>query len=240
MDFPEKKMAEAKEGNKDIEKNGYEEEVFDDNYWLYSDGVHPARINKSAKQLIRYFDDLFEMTLLKVNPKGTFTIGDIGAGAGNMVYQLHSAGFKTDGCEFSESGKRLAKERFNINLEHCDLRSVLPYEDDHFDWTFCVGVLSMIPKKDMGNAIQEILRVTRYGALINVGTSIGYNRVDRIGNPHHLTPISPSVMWSIINEIGFDWTSILPPQKSKYGIGVADEFSGLFSKTPWPFGGKSK
>jgi SAM-dependent methyltransferase len=238
--FPERKMAEAKEDNTDIEKNGYEEEVFGDDYWLYSDGKSPARINKSALQLIKYFDDIFKSTLLKVNPKGVFRIGDIGAGAGSMVKQFHDAGFKAEGCEYSESGKRISKERFGIELGHCDLRGVLPYEDDYFDWTYCVGVLSMIPEKDMTNALKEILRVTRYGALINAGTTIGYNRVDRIGNPHHLTPIIPSKMWQRINEIGLDWTSILPPQKQKYGIGVANEFAGLFGKNPWPFGGKAK
>ena len=73
MDFPEKAMVDAKANNKDLEKTGYGEETFGDDYWLYSDGKSPARINKSAIQLIKYFDDIFQMTLLmQVFPAGLF------------------------------------------------------------------------------------------------------------------------------------------------------------------------
>lgn len=231
MPFPERKMVKVKEKNIIIEKMGYDEDKFSEDYWLYSDGVHPARIDKSAHQLIVYFEDVF-----KITNQNNFLIGDIGAGAGNMVNQFIQAGYNSEGCEYSESGRRIAKERFNINLKECDLRSKLKYNKDHFDWIYCVGVLSMIPDDFMENAIRELFRITKYGVLINVGATIANNKKDRKGNPHHLTPINRSEMWKLINKVGgYDWTSILPPQKGKYGIGVADEFSGLFGKTPWPF-----
>jgi len=226
-------MVAVKNGNPDLVKIGYEEHMFNDDYWLYSDGVNPARINKSAHQLICYFKDLFSIT-------GTVTdkyiIGDIGAGAGSMIQQLHNAGYSAGGCEYSESGRRLAKERFSIDLEFCDLRTRLNYPDNHFDWSYCVGVLSMIPDGFMENAVRELLRITRYGVLVNVGADIANNKVDRRGNPHHLTPINSAGMWKLIHGIGgYDWTSIQPPQKNKYGIGVCNEFACLIGKTPWPF-----
>ena len=228
---PEMKMITIKNENPDIARIGYDENVFDDDYWLYDDGVHQARIDKSAVQLICYFTDIFKMT-------GTdeYTIGDIGAGAGSMVKQFHDVGLSAGGCEFSESGRRIAKEKFDINLGDCDLRTRLEYPDNHFDWTYCVGVLSMIPDDFMENAIKELLRVTKYGVLINVGSIIGNNKVDRRGNPHHLTPVNRADMWKLVhNAGGYDWTSIQPPQKCRYGIGMNDEFAGLISKAPWSF-----
>ena len=127
-------------------------------------------------------------------------------------------------------------ERFSIDLEYCDLRTRLNYPDNHFDWSYCVGVLSMIPDGFMENAVRELLRVTRYGVLINVGSTIVNNHEDRRGNPYHLTPINRAEMWKLIHSVGgYDWTSIQPPQKCRYGIGVVNEFAGLFSKKPWPF-----
>jgi len=230
MGFPERKILEKKD---EFESKGYPQGIFEDDYWLYSDGVHPARIEKSASQVICYFNNLFD----KHVGHRDFLIGDIGAGAGNYVQQFHTAGYRAEGCEFSESGRRIAKEKFNIDLENCDLRKRLPYEDDHFDWTFCAGVLSMIPMKNMKQALKELLRVTKYGCLINVGTSIANNKVDRRGNPHHLTQMTTVEMWKkIVVELnGYDLTSIQPPQKASFGIGMYGEFCGLFSKSPWGF-----
>ena len=231
MGFPERKMVALKGNNKMIEKNGYDEDKFTDEYWLYSDGKNPARINKDASCIVNYFTDI-----KKITKQENIYIGDIGAGAGNMVNQLRRNSFKADGCEFSFSGRRIAKEKFNIVLEECDLRTKLTYNDDHFEWSYCVGVLSMIPQECMKNALEEIFRITKYGVLINVGTSIANNKIDRRGNPHHLTPIDSNYMWKKIKKIGgYDWTSILPPQKARYGIGIIDEFAGLFGKTLWPF-----
>jgi SAM-dependent methyltransferase len=232
MSYPEKKMV-AEKKKENLGKVGYPEKTFNDDYWLYSDGNSPARIDKSAHQLINYFSSLFDDFI----GERSFSILDIGAGAGNMVQQFRDKGFfKTEGCEYSESGRRIAKERFNIELENCDLRKGLPYENDQFDFSYCVGVLSMIPEDKMEKAISEIMRVTKYGFLLNIGTTVNDASSDRRGNPHHITAMNNVDYWNVINkQNGHDWTSIQPPQKAKFGIGVVNEFSGLFSKTAWPF-----
>jgi SAM-dependent methyltransferase len=231
MPYPEKKIV-AEKKKENFDKTGYPERTFNDDYWLFSDGNSPARIDKSAHQLINYFSSLFDDFI----GERIFSILDIGAGAGNMVQQFRDNGFKAEGCEFSESGKRIAKERFNIDLENCDLRNKLPYDDDQFDFSYCVGVLSMIPKDKMEKAISEIMRVTKYGFLLNIGTIVNDASSDRRGNPHHLTAMNNVDYWSIISKLnGYDWTSIQPPQKAKFGIGVAGEFCCLAGKQPWPF-----
>jgi hypothetical protein len=220
-------------------EDGYPEQSFGDDYWLASDGQSPARIDKSAAQIMRYFDRLFELTGPVDDRMGKgLGICDIGAGAGNMVNEFRQAGYTAHGCEYSESGRRIAEQRFGIKLQPCDLRYRLSYIDNRFEWSYCVGVLSMIPEKDMQNALKEILRVTQYGVLINVYTEMGeMDLEDRMGNRHHLTVMSPARYHKIIcTDLGYyDWTSVLPPQKRGIGIGVENEFCGLFSKQRWPF-----
>ena len=228
--FPETKMV----SDSGVPVNdGYPQSAFNDDYWMYRGTNGEARIEKSAGSAIAYFKKMFEFI-------GTndFSILDVGAGAGNFVNQFRKAGYRSEGCEYSESGKRLAKERFKIDLSYCDLKDKLPYNTDEFDWSLCAGVLSMIPRKDMKNAMSEILRVTKYGLLVNVGTLIGpVNLQLRLGNWHHITAMSSVEYYKLITEEcgGYDWTSILPPQKAKYGIGVVNEYAGLVSKSRWPF-----
>jgi len=231
MPYPERQIVVEKK-KENFDKTGYPERTFNSDYWLYSDGVNPARIDKSAHQLINYFTRLFNNFI----GDNDFTILDVGAGAGSMVQQFRDKGYKAEGCEFSESGRIIAKERFNIDLEFCDLRNKLPYDNDQFDWSYCVGVLSMIPKNKMENAISEIMRVTKYGFLLNVGTIVNDAGGDRRGNPHHITAMNCPDYWKIINKLGgYSWTSIQPPQKAFFGMGVMDEFCGLFSKNKWEF-----
>lgn len=226
---------------KDVIDTGYDETDFGKFYWLDKPNLASrARIERDAGAVIKYWHDIFEIKGLK---RGS--IIDVGAGAGSIVKDLKDAGFDAHGCEFSSSGREIAKARFDIDLSECDLRQRLPYVDNEFDWSICLGVLSMIPKCDMANAISEILRITKYGTLILVLTiasdvlklaSDKFVSSDRglLLNPHHLTAMSSMEYWGIIvNTLGgYDWTSIRPPQGQRYGMGISrHEFCGLFSKS---------
>ena len=210
---------------------GYNENDFTKDYWLAILVPGTARINRGYGSTINYWKDLFK----RANIQGKLL--DVGAGTGNVVKGLLKLGIDAKGCEFSSSGRKLAGERFNILLKECDLRKELPYENEEFNWSMCIGVLSMIPKGSMKNAISEILRVTKYGVLIHVLTKVVNTNV-KDGyygkNPHHITSMTSQEYWKLLNECGaFDWTSIQPPQKVAYGIGIRDEFTGLFSKRKW-------
>ena len=224
-----------------IKHVGYTSQDFNDDYWLRVSAFATSRAGKSAVQILAYLKDLFIKTET-TDPKD-YTILDVGAGAGAIVSALLKTGYDAYGCEFSESGRRIAKEMYNLRFNPCDLRKYLFYEDNEFDWSLCIGVLSMIPESKMENAISELLRVTRYGVFVNVETAVtdivkldSLFDVDLVVNPHHLTRMLPQTYWKLFNKCGaYDWTSIQPPQKSKYGIGMDTEFSGLFSKQKWCF-----
>jgi len=208
-------------------ETGYDESAFAEEYWTAKPTTkHLARIDKDASQLINYFNVLFGI----MGHKGT--ILDVGAGAGSNVSQMKRAGFDTQGCEFSASGRKLAKERFGIEMPYCDLRDKLPYEDNAFDWAYCVGVLSMIPIDKMEHAVKEIFRVIKKGVLINVETAVIITKSEKTYvNPHHLTALPAIEYWKIFKKCKLiDATAILPPQKLKFGIGLVNEFSGLFLK----------
>ncbi len=205
-------------------EEGYEEKDFVSDYWLFEVDGMGARINKSADKISDYLLDLFS----KFGVSGT--VLDIGAGSGNIVHQLREKGIDAYGCEYSSSGRALSKERYGLVFPECDLRKRLPYADDAFDWSICIGVLSMIPFKYIRNAVSEILRVTKFGTLINVQTAISKDP-DSWCNPQHLTALSQIEYNSLFVSCGgHDLTSIQPPQKVKYGIGIIGEFSGLLSK----------
>ena len=209
------------------ENKGYEEEHFMDKYWTHASAGNAPRIARRNPNLVMYFKTLFDITGLRGS------ILDIGAGGGNAIHDLREefTDLSVEGCEFSSSGRKLAKEYYDIDLKPCDLREKLLYEDNEFDWGICIGVLSMIPKHLMANALSEIMRILRYSVIINVTTVISASQFD---NPYHVTAMSTPEYWSLIHKLGgLDWTSILPPQKRDFGIGVGGEFAGLFSKSPF-------
>lgn len=214
-----------------IIEDGYDETDFTEEYWTKA--IHTARFERNPNNIIKYFKDLFTIT------QHPGSIIDISAGAGNGVNGFRLAGFDAYGCEFSSSGRKVAKEKFEIVLDPCDLRTKLPYETDQFDWGCCYASLSMIPRNFMYNAISEILRIVKYGVMINVCTEIAKTSASDMyyPNPHHLTDMSTIDYWKIFYECGaIEWTSILSPSNKNYGIGVTNvEFCGLFSKIPCPF-----
>ena len=216
MEYVQKMMKEREEK---MEK-GYNEKDFDDEYWTSVNILGQTRLNKDTSLLMMWYQDLFSI----LNQKGTMV--EIGSGAGNLVNNFRLNGFQIEGCEYSASGRKIAKSHFGIDLKPCDLRKKLPYKDNEFDWSLSVGVFSMIPIQHMENAIKECLRISKYGFYLHVNTII-----TRQINLHHLTSISTLEYWKLMNKLGaLDVTTIIPPQRRKYGIGVLTEFSGLFCK----------
>jgi len=183
-------------------------------------------MERNAHPLICYMKDIFNIFDVNKNSK----VIDIGAGAGNVVRDFRAAGFTIEGCEFSASGRKIAKEQFNIDLDYCDLRKTLPYKTDYFDWGMAIGLITMIPKPFLHNAIQEIFRVVKYGVVINV-QSFNFTEQSQSHNLLHLTGMSTKEWWwaLYLHDI-IDITSIIPQQKRKYGMAIENEFAGLFIK----------
>lgn len=212
---------------------GYAESDFRREYWLGTSEVLEGmgfvpRVRRDQGSLVKYYRDLLQLC----NREGA-SILDVGAGAGATVNGFREAGFTAEGCEFSSSGREVALEEFGIELKTCDLRAELPYENDEFDFSLCLGVLSMVPEKYMENALLEILRVTKYAVMVNIGTHFReLMKADlTTNNRHHITNLARATYWELFSRCGaVDITSFLPPQKNTYGIGVGSEFCGLFAK----------
>ena len=213
---------------------GYTAEDFGDDYWLTSTESGVARADRDGTQVATYFNTLFNLL-----PSTRGPILDIGAGVGHLVFDMQQAGINASGCEFSPSGRRIATERFGIELSSCNLKDRLPYATDQFAWSYCNGVLSMIPHEFLAHAVSEILRVAKWGTLVMINTYIGEQTE---GYPHHITGISSLDWWRIFKEAGaYDWTALLPPQRQPFGLGVATiDFAALFSKSAMPPGGSGR
>lgn len=199
--------------------NGYDESAFAGNYWLTPDAGGERRIDRSAGALIGYTNRLIGLGALPKTPK----VLDISAGPGMIVHQFRQSGFDCEGCEFSESGRRIAKAEFGIELLDADLRSRLPYEDGSFDFAMCVGVLTMIPVKHLLNALSEIRRVLSHGGIVHLHLM----NPSTVSHEPHITNLPMTEWWRLANQAGLvDMTSLWPPQRE--GIGVYNEFSGIW------------
>lgn len=198
---------------------GYDESAYAESYWLEPDVRGCRRIDRSAASLISLVERLREIKALPHNPR----ILDIGAGPGMVVHQFREAGFECEGCEFSESGRRIAKATFGIDLLYGDLRESLPYKDGEFDFAMCVGVMTMIPERSVLNAFREIRRVVATEGIVHL----------HLMNPNpafiepHITNLPVKKWWDLARKAELiDATSLWPPQRE--GIGVLNEFSGIF------------
>jgi SAM-dependent methyltransferase len=209
------------EKSENVIANGYDESAFAENYWLTPDVGGGRRIDRCAGALLRYVGRLIEIDALQKSPR----ILDISAGPGMMVHQFRNAGFECEGCEFSQSGIRIAKKEFGIDLLHGDLRSRLPYEDGTFDFAMCVGVLTMIPVNYVSNALSEIRRVLADGGIVHLHLM----NPNPVSHEPHLTSLPMTEWWRLADQAGLvDKTSLWPPQRE--GIGVGAEFSGIWGR----------
>lgn len=196
-----------------------DERAFGENYWVVPDRSGNRRIDRKADPIIELVRRLVYINVLPENPLCV----DVGAGPGNMVRDFRVAGFDCEGCEFSESGRRLAMEHFGITLPYCDLRESIPFRDGQFDFMYCVGVMTMIPREHVPTAFREMHRTLRRGGILHI------NLVNPklVENEPHLTNMAYTEWLGLLKGAGFeDVTSLWPPQR--HGIGVNNEFCGIF------------
>ena len=92
---------------------------------------------------------------------------DAGCGTGLVGATQHALGYRNlYGCDLSTAMLEIAKSKgIYKQLLQADLCGRLPYEDDEFDATTCLGTLSFI--EDAEPAFREFCRVTRgEGAIV--------------------------------------------------------------------------
>jgi len=204
-------------------ETGYDAEDFGEGYWLDKNRDGHRRIDRDAKTMIAYVKALQFIEAIPTEPAPA--ILDVGAGPGRMVKDFRDAGYNAHGCEFSPSGRKLGKERFNIDLKFVDLRESVPWPDEQFDFAYCVGVLSMIPKAKIPVALFEICRVLKDGGLF---FPMLLNPTPVMAEPH-LTGMTYEEWRAHHLAAGFEEVSSLWAAQ-RHGLGMGNEFCGLFRK----------
>jgi len=204
----------------DIRERGYDEHAFDTGYWLDNPlPGHPSRIQRCPQLLVTFTKSLITKQAIPKSP----VICDIGAGAGVVVAALRAAGFSAVGCEYSASGRALAKQRFNVVLPSCDLRDEpLPFKDHLFDLAFSIGILTLIPRQFLPHALHETRRVIKptgllFVLLLNPNVIPGHN-------PHHISGMPRSEWLALFQQAGFNESPHLPKE---FGFVHPHQFSWI-------------
>lgn len=130
-----------------------------------------SNIEKSEQQ--KMLEELLKNVDIKENAK----IGDIGSGGGKCSYHLNKLypSSKFYLLDYNEDAINIAKELNpfeNFNFVVDDIYN-MPYEDNYFDLTNCLVVISFI--EDAQKAIDEIIRVTKKGGDIFISALINFD-----------------------------------------------------------------
>lgn len=95
--------------------------------------------------------------------RGGEKILDVACGAGTMAYllELEKVPVKYTGFDITPCYLDMARERFPQHTwVEGDVRE-MPFEDQQFDYTFCVNLLQHLTPSDMSKAVREMARVTK-------------------------------------------------------------------------------
>ena len=101
---------------------------------------------------------------------GTIKVADIGCGNGRNIKYLIDEGcispaFDLCGCDASEEFVRICKyKKMNVILGNI---TNLPYDDNTFDFVFCIAVIHHLSTLELRKkAVEELIRITKHGGKI--------------------------------------------------------------------------
>jgi SAM-dependent methyltransferase len=117
------------------------------------------------------------------------TVCDAGCGTGRFAARLESAGAQVTGVDRDSGALAIARTRISGDLVDGDVHR-LPFPDATFDVTFAVTVCEFA--NDPGATIEELVRVTRAGGQVVIGS---------------LNPRSPWGHWNRRQFRGPPWNS---------------------------------
>ncbi|MGA1941132.1 pseudaminic acid biosynthesis-associated methylase [Arcobacter sp. YIC-310] len=142
----------------------YQRETWEDEFG----SKYLSRNIYTPKQLDEFYKNRYDFSRTDLNSRFLKSINkdakilEVGTNIGNQLLHLQSMGFTNlYGIEIQERAINYAKKRAdNLNIIKGDALDI-PFKDGFFDVVFTSGVLIHISPKNIGNAIDEIYRVSK-------------------------------------------------------------------------------
>ncbi len=157
-----------------------------------------------------YFKIIEDIELKVINQCLTKDVRDVlelGCGTGIFLQQLSGKGLSLYGIDYTYGMLRFSKEKSkekpqeNIALVQGD-GAHIPFSDESFDFVYSLKVLPHIP--DIGNTLDEIYRVLRFGsyALLEFYNKYSFRYLFHNSNYFHMW-MTPEDVYSLLRECGF-------------------------------------
>jgi 2-polyprenyl-3-methyl-5-hydroxy-6-metoxy-1,4-benzoquinol methylase len=139
--------------------------------WLKEPEIHQKWI-KSYRSGDRntFLDNAFDYIVRVIGAPPNAMILDVGCGSCDNSIRLAKRGFLVKGIDLSESVLEIGEKNIDYNglsskiTLQCENIRELSFENQHFDYVLCWGVLMHIP--DLEKAISELSRVLRPGGFL--------------------------------------------------------------------------
>jgi len=126
-------------------------------------------------------------------PRQLGNVIDIGCGRGKLIVKLDGRYEKYTGIDVAKNQIEKMKQQYPRHefqfMNMCDM----PFEDDTFDYGFCIDVLEHIPPEFAKLAVQEMQRVCK-NLVVNISCRLAFHK-DQTGRNLHLT-VMPPKWWS--------------------------------------------
>ncbi len=139
--------------------------------WLKKSEIHQNWIKAyRSGDSDTFLDNAFDYIIRVIGKPSNALILDVGCGSCDKSIRLAKRGFFVKGIDLSESVLEMGEK--NIEFEglsskitlQCDNIRELSFENKHFDYILCWGVLMHIP--DLEKAISELSRVLKPGGFL--------------------------------------------------------------------------
>lgn len=135
--------------------------------FFYNDNAHSYFEETKNLLLKNEINRLAELCGFKGN------ILDIGPGSGRDLKEFKKLGFKAKGADISEKMAIIAHNFSGCEVITSDTRQ-LPFQNEFFIGVWAKASLHHIPKKELGNALREIYRITKKGGFFYSSVKSGH------------------------------------------------------------------
>ena len=145
---------------------------------------------------------------------------DVGSGPGRDALLLQDFGCEVTCLDASVKMVEMCKEK-GLNAIEGDFMNI-PFADKTFQGVWAYTSLLHIPKKDIGNAFEEICRVLKVGGFLGLGLIEGsgelYRNSSGVDQPRYFAFYSREEIEKLLSDFGFEIIHFdsFAPRSKKY------------------------